>query len=99
VRTVSFLRPLDNENVVRVKFSREHDRVLEFVVQLECNIENVWHPIMRYDTAHNFAHCDRLHPYKPTLKTKLPIQNYKEALTFEIWYRIGKITAGDMNYG
>ncbi len=84
MRTVHFLRPLDPDNVARIEFSREHGRVLEFVVQLECNIEGAWRPIMRYDTAHGFAHCDRLHPYKPTVKTELPIQNYKQALTFAI---------------
>jgi len=84
MRTASFLRPLDNENIVRIQFCREHDRVFEFVVQLECNIEGMWRPIMRYDTAHGFAHCDRLHPYEPTLKTELPLQNYKDALTFAI---------------
>ncbi|MEK7672161.1 MAG: hypothetical protein AAB344_08080 [Bacteroidota bacterium] len=40
--------------------------------------------MIRYDTAHGFAHCDRLHPYEETAKTRLATQEYDEALTFAI---------------
>ena len=31
-------------------------RVVEFVVQLEVEVREVWKPVIRYDTAHGFAH-------------------------------------------
>lgn len=40
--------------------------------------------LWRYDTAHSFAHCDRLYPYEPTVKTRMDTQDYNEALTFAI---------------
>ena len=60
--------------------------VLKFVVQLECRFgqSSVFTPVVRYDTAHGFAHCDRLHPYEQSSKLIVPTQNYNEALTFAI---------------
>ncbi|HIE54912.1 MAG TPA: hypothetical protein EYP90_07000 [Chromatiaceae bacterium] len=74
---------LDESNALRVRFVLEHGRVVKFIVQLECRFDNSpdWVPVIRYDTAHGFAHCDRLHPYKPVVKTKLETKDYNEALT------------------
>lgn len=84
MRTVEFRRLLDAENALRIRFELEHGKVLTFVVQLECLFDYNWFPVMRYDTAHNFVHCDQLHPYKATVKTTLSVQDYNEALTFVI---------------
>lgn len=54
------------------------------MVQLECQFEQEWIPVVRYDTAHGFAHCDRLHPYQTALKTSMVMQDYNEALTFAL---------------
>lgn len=78
---MEFRRLLDDENALRVRFGLESGQVVEFVVQLECIFENRWVAVIRYDTAHGFAHCDRLHPYEPTLKTRIETRNYNEALT------------------
>lgn len=82
MRNVEFHRRLDDENALRVRFSIEHGQVLEFVVQLECRFGEGerWVPVVRYDTAHSFAHCDRLHPYDPTTKTAMQTRSYNEAL-------------------
>ncbi|MFN8495555.1 MAG: hypothetical protein U0350_48615 [Caldilineaceae bacterium] len=82
MRNVEFHRRLDDENVLRVRFSIEHGQVLEFMVQLECRFEESerWVPVVRYDTAHGFAHCDRLHPYNATTKTAMATRDYNEAL-------------------
>lgn len=40
--------------------------------------------MVRYDTAHNFAHRDVLHPAGETEKTEMAVQDYNEALTFAI---------------
>lgn len=84
MRTVEFRRLLNDDNALRVRFELERGRVLKFVVQLECYLDGEWVPVVRYDTAHGFAHCDRLHPYEATTKTRMDTQDYNEALTFAI---------------
>lgn len=83
MRTVEFHRFLNDDNALRVRFELEHGQILKFVVQLECRFgsHQNWVPVVRYDTAHGFAHCDRLHPYQPTVKTEMLTQNYNDALT------------------
>jgi hypothetical protein len=63
MRFVEFHRYLNDDNALRVEFELEHGQVLKFVVQLECRFgaSGELTPVVRYDTAHGFAHCDRLH--------------------------------------
>jgi acyl-CoA thioesterase FadM len=85
MRLVEFHRPLDYDNALRVRFEVEHGQVLRFVVKLECrfNSDEDWTPVVRYDTAHGFAHCDRLHPYQEPEKIPMAtIDYYNEALNF-----------------
>jgi hypothetical protein len=42
--------------------------------------DNQWTPVIRYDTAHGYAHRDRLHPFEKEEKTRMPVQDYNEAL-------------------
>jgi hypothetical protein len=86
MRPVEFHRYLDDDNTLRVGFELEHGQVVKFIVQLECRFAEgrEWTPVIRYDTAHGFAHCDRLHPYEEAAKTTLATQDYNEALTFAI---------------
>jgi len=84
MRTVEFRRLLDDKNAVRVWFELEQNRVLNFVVQLECHMNNEWRPVVRYDTAHGFAHRDVLRPSSETEKTELAVEHYNDALTFAI---------------
>jgi len=56
--------------------------VISFVVQLECWIGVRWYPVVRYDTAHGFAHCDILRPGGIQDKYPLPIRDFNEALTY-----------------
>jgi hypothetical protein len=96
VRTVEFRRLLDDKNALRVRFELEKSQVLNFMIQLECRFTDEWQPIVRYDTAHNFAHRDLLHPSGETEKTKLTVRNYNEALNFalmdltENWQKYGR---------
>lgn len=84
MRLVEFRRYLDDANALRVAFELDRGHVNKFVVQLECRFEgdDDWIAVVRYDTAHGFAHCDRLHPYDETAKITMPTQDYNEALTF-----------------
>ena len=81
MRTVEFRRLLDNENALRVMFESERGQITRFVVQLECLFEEggEWIPVVRYDTAHGYAHRDVLHPHKKEEKTKMSVQDYNEA--------------------
>ena len=84
MRVVEFHRYLNEDNALRVSFQIEHGKVLKFVVQLECRFDKTgrFSPVVRYDTAHGFAHCDRFHPYEKSRKVTMPTQDYDEALTF-----------------
>ncbi len=93
MRIVEFRNILDENNALRVKFELNQGNVTSFVVQLECNFGDKYVPVIRYDTAHNIAHCDKLHPYRETEKIEMNIQDYNESLTFamqdlkENWFR------------
>lgn len=86
MRFVEFHRFLSDDNTLRVRFELEHGRVLKFMIQLECRFgdSEEWTPVIRYDTAHGFAHCDRLHPYEATVKTEMATKDYNEALSVAI---------------
>jgi hypothetical protein len=51
------------------------------MVQLEVLIEGQWHPVIRYDCAHGYAHCDRYNRKGEQRKDELGM-SYAEALTF-----------------
>jgi len=73
---------LDDKNALRVRFELEHGEVVMFVVQLECLfMDSQWIPVVRYDTAHGFAHCDRMHPHKDVEKTEMRVRDFNEGLT------------------
>lgn len=84
MRYVEFRRLFDDKNAARVRFALERDEVTEFVVQLECQFNGNWFPVVRYDTAHGFAHRDVLHPMEATEKTEMPVRDFNEGLTFAI---------------
>jgi len=51
----------DGRNRYRHYHLLEKKRVLEFRVQYEVYLRGKWHVIVRYDTAHGFAHRDVMH--------------------------------------
>ncbi len=82
MRTVGYEFALGPNAFLRVLFETHKGRVLGFVIQLECFIHDNWHIVVRYDTAHGFAHSDMLHPSKPERKIDLNIKDYNDAFTF-----------------
>ncbi|GIV67883.1 hypothetical protein [Caldilinea sp.] len=82
MRQVEFRRLLDELNALRVWFEIDHGLVIGFVVQLECIFQGSerWTPVVRYDTAHGFAHRDEMHPSGATVKTPMGEISYTEAL-------------------
>ena len=81
MRQVDFQQYLDSHSRLRVRFDLEHGKVVRFTIQLEGLFGEQWVAVVRYDTAHGFAHCDRLHPYEDAAKIEMPTQDYNEALT------------------
>ena len=75
MRTVEFRRLFDERNAARVRFELERNRVVRIAVQLECLFNDEWAAIVRYDTAHNFAHRHVLYPSGDTEKTATAVQD------------------------
>lgn len=61
---------------------KERGKILFFRVQYETKINDVWYPVVRYDTAHGFAHRDVMSMKGSMKKTPLFKQDYNDALTF-----------------
>ena len=82
IRETAFEAMLDAGVAVRVRFAREHGQIVSFIVQLECSIDERWYPVIRYDTAHGFAHCDVLRPDGIQDKRPMYVSDFNEALTY-----------------
>ena len=54
--------------------------MVEFVVQLEVEVRDAWKPVIRYDTAHGYAHIDRYNLRGRSKKDRLALR-FSEALT------------------
>ena len=59
----------------------QRGKITRFMVQLEVLIQGEWKPVIRYDCAHGYAHCDRLTLQGEQRKEELAM-SYEEALTF-----------------
>jgi hypothetical protein len=96
-KEIEFLYPLDAEgdDRLRIKALKKRGVIAGFVVQYEAFLRDDWRPIVRYDTAHGFAHKDLIHPGGETEKQPLYLPDYNMAFTFAIqdlkiswsWYR------------
>ena len=84
MRRVEFRRLLNENNALRVRFEIDRGQVVYFIVQIETQFGDDWTPVMRYDTAHGYAHRDVLHPLMPAAKVRLPHSSYNEALTWAL---------------
>lgn len=65
----------------RHKHISDKEKIIEFVVQYETKIKDKWIPVVRYDTAHGFAHKDILNPDGTCEKILLGNISYNELLT------------------
>ena len=96
---IEFIYPLsaDLQDRLRMQATKTKGRIVSFVVQYEAFIQGQWRAIVRYDTAHRFAHRDILHPDGSTDKQPLDFRSLNLAFTFAIqdlkslwrWYRYG----------
>jgi len=79
---VEYLIRLSPDDRYRHTHTKRGGRIIRFRIQLETRINKIWYPVVRYDTAHGFAHRDLLDKYGDAMKTPLFNQNYNDALTF-----------------
>lgn len=81
---IEYLIYLTAESIDRLRVSaqKEKGNILEFVVQYEAVISGEWQPIVRYDTAHGFAHKDIIKPNGEIIKQPLFFESYNLAFTF-----------------
>lgn len=96
---IEFVYPLslDLEDRLRIRATKTRGRIVSFVVQYEALIQGEWKAIVRYDTAHRFAHKDILHPDGSADKQPINFSNLNLAFTFAVqdlkslwrWYRYG----------
>ncbi len=78
-----YVRVMDLDVRYRVSFATDHGVVLNFTVQLEVARVEGWAQVIRFDTAHGFAHCDRYQPDGTVTKHELlPVSDFNQALTF-----------------
>ena len=77
-----FVVRLTSDDIIRHHRFIVGGQVGWFVVQYEARIEGKWVAIVRYDTAHGFAHRDLIHPSGKIIKSKLRWQDFNEAYTY-----------------
>ena len=85
-REIEFLETLSprESDRLRVWAWIEKGIVTSFVVQYEAMIEGRWHPVVRYDTAHGFAHRDLMRPRGAPEKQPIAVADLNSAFTFAI---------------
>lgn len=84
------MSPTNVEYVIRIGPSdryrhhhvQEKGKIVFFRVQYETKVNDIWYPVVRYDTAHGFAHRDLMSRKGYIRKTPLFNQDYNDALTF-----------------
>ena len=83
-RLIEYLYVLSSEATdrLRVRAQRIGPEIVAFAVQYKAYLEGNWCPIVRFDTAHGFAHRDLMHPDGRVDKEPLPWETYSVALTF-----------------
>ena len=84
MKIVEFTAPLGLDNRRRHRNVRVKKKIIEFMVQYETKIGDEWYPVIRYDTAHGFAHVDKLSPDGRIEKKKLNFTNFKDALNYAV---------------
>jgi hypothetical protein len=77
----TYIFMLSDEDRKRHEHVIDKGKILGFVVQYEILFENKWVPVVRYDTAHGYAHKDLINPDGTKEKILMGIVDLNEALT------------------
>ena len=81
-KTVEYFIRISSNDRYRHLHIKEKGKIVLFRVQYETRIDDAWFTVVRYDTAHGFAHRDLLDIKGNIIKTPLFNQDYNDALTF-----------------
>lgn len=76
----TYTRTLGEEARKRYYHKTDKGKVIDFVVQLEVEVQGEWRPVIRYDCAHAYAHIDRYNLQGEREKEELQL-SFAEALT------------------
>ncbi|MBI5410137.1 MAG: hypothetical protein HZA14_12295 [Nitrospirae bacterium] len=76
----TYIFMLSDKDRKRHEHISEKGKITGFVVQYETLIEGKWTPVVRYDTAHGFAHKDLMNPDGSQEKVLLGSIGLSEAL-------------------
>ena len=82
MKLIEYVAPLGFDGRRRVRHTRSEGKVTEFMVQYEIFVRDEWHPVVRYDTSHGYAHRDLIHPDGRKEKTKLLFRDLNICLTY-----------------
>ena len=80
-RLVQFLVSITSQDRRRRRHVAERGRILQFIVQYETIVEGRWLPVVRYDTAHGYAHKHVFHPDDREDIIRMQTQDYNKALS------------------
>lgn len=81
-RIVKFELPLTATDRVRHFHQVEKGQIKSFTVQYETFLKDKWNAVVRFDTAHGFAHRDLIHIGGSQEKKEFDFENFNDALTF-----------------
>src|SRR3972149_10237130 len=81
-KTVEYIIRIGPSDRYRHLHISEKGKIVLFRVQYETKIADIWYTVVRYDTAHGFAHRDILDMKGNVDKTPIFNQDYNDALTF-----------------
>ncbi len=79
MRIIEYVIPLGENARKRHYHETDKGKVIGFAVQLEVLVEELWQVVIRYDSAHGFAHIDRYDIDGRKIKTELNLK-FGEAL-------------------
>ena len=80
MNTTEYIIPLGGNARKRHYHETDKGKVVAFVVQLEVFVSERWREVIRYDSAHGFAHIDRYYLDGKKAKEELNLK-LSEALT------------------
>jgi len=82
MKLIEYVAPLGFDGRRRVRHTRSKGKVSEFMVQYEIFVRDKWHPVVRYDTSHGYAHKDLMHADGRKEKTSLLFTDLNICLTY-----------------
>jgi hypothetical protein len=82
MKVTEYVVPSGLDGRRRVRHVKTGGKITEFVVQYEIFVDGQWYPVVRYDTAHGYAHRDLLHADGRKEKTTLMFKDLNLCLTY-----------------